>query len=484
MVDVWQGLASDVSQPTGDVWTGVASQVGQQPAVDQPSIGSQIGRQLGLTGRYAVEGAMALPNMIGNAANTAINYALPDKYKLGMPSQSTSDLLTQAGLPQPQTSGERIIGDASRAVAGLGTSFGVGGALSEISPAISNVVTSNPLMQARGALGSSTLASGTKELGFGPLVQTLAGMAGGFGATRQPFTQEEVPTPISQDLRSDAKQAFDAANSSGAVFNDKASAKLPNNISDKLADTGKMNARLHGDTLSVLDDIKNDAEKGSMTLEDLHQNRQLLGQVVNNNLHPNGDLKPDAMKAAQAIDAVDEFMENAKKNPQKYLENSSPDAIQSFQKGMSLWAQSARANDIERIMQRADFSEQPATALRSGFRQLALNPKRFNQFDSDTQDLIKKAATVSMPVEVLRGLGSRLIGTIMAGTGNLVGGSLEQAASAIPRNLATQMQMNRGQSVLNNIAQPNQLMQPLPDVFKQMGTMQGLVPELQYGNQQ
>src|SRR5258707_4160453 len=125
MSDVWQGLASPSQNNS---WAGIASPVSQQP---QTSIGDQIGKQLGLAGRYGVEGAMALPNMVGNAANSAINLGSMGINKLagtnipmlGMPSQSTSDILTKAGMPQPDTAGERVVGDMSRALASTG--FGI-----------------------------------------------------------------------------------------------------------------------------------------------------------------------------------------------------------------------------------------------------------------------------------------------------------------------------------------------------------------------
>lgn len=443
-----------------------------------------LGTQLGLTARYAAEGLAAPLNMVGNAANSAINLMLPDKYKLGMPSDTTSQLLTQAGLPNPQGPQQRIVGDMSRAVASLGTGMGLGNLLSDAAPAVSTALTQNPLMQARGAVGAAGAGGSAQELGAGPLGQIMASMAGGYGTTRTPFTSEPDQASLSEGLRSDASQAFKDAKTSGAVFNQESSSQLPSEIEANLANTGKMNARLHGDTLSVLDDMKNDPDINNLSLEDLHQYRQLFGQAVNNNLHPNGALKPDAMKANQAIDVIDNLINDAKNNPQAHLATDNPDALASFQKGMDLWSKSARANDIERIMDRADMMDQPATALRTGFKTLASNPKRMRGFSDEDQDLIRKAADISMPVDVLRSLGSRLIGVIAAGTGNLGGSLMAQGGSAVSRNLATQAQMNRAQDILDSIAKPNNLMQSLPDISKQMGMMNGIIPQYQYGGQQ
>lgn len=449
----------------------------------QTSPDTSLGNQLGLTARYAAEGAMALPNMIGNAANTAINLGSQGINKvagtkipmLGMPSESTPELLNKIGLPNPQGAQQNIVGDMSRALVGTGSVIGGAKSLANAIPEISSLA-QNAVMQARGAIGSSGAASGTKEAGGGQIAQTLAGLVGGIASTRQPFSRNDNgPRNFAADIKDDARDSYADANQSGAVLNKNVSAFVPKIIENDFSKTGKMNARLHGDTLSVLDDLKNDAENGNLSLEQLHQYRQLFSDVVQKNLHPNGSLQPDAMKANQAIDAIDSVIESAGQNP-GMLSSGSPDAIAAWQKAQGLWKQSAQVNDIERIMNRADMFEQPATALRTGFRTLANNPKRMNAYSQDLQALIRRAATISMPVEVLRGLGSRLISAVMAGTGNIAGSVLAQGASAIPRNIATQMQMRRGQGIIDSIARPNSLMQPMKDFSSQYGIAEGLLP--------
>lgn len=432
--------------------------------------GNQAMTGVGLAGRYAIEG-LSNPFGIGDAANSAINAFLPQDKQLGMPSQTISDALTKVGFPQPQGAMQNVVGDMSRALAGTGG--GIGLAESAGSKMLAPLI-QNPVMQARAAVGASGAAGTTRELGGGPVAQTLAGLAGGYAATRTPFAKPLQEQSLSSGLRSDARVEYQDAKDIGATLNSDVSKSVPQLIEQNFADTGKMNARLHGDTLGILDDLKADAEKGSLSLEDLHQYRQLFGDVINKNLHPNGAMMPDAMKANQAIDTIDSIIDAAA-GDSKMLESGSPDAIKAWQKGQNLWRQSNQANDIERIMQRAETMENPATALRSGFRQLLNNPKRFNKFSPEQQTLIRNAANVSMPVEVLRGLSSRLISAIMAGTGNIGGSMLAQGAQSIPRNVATRMQMARGQNVINSIARPNNLMQPLPDVSNRLGAMQGIM---------
>lgn len=171
MSDVWQGYASDAQQAnSGDIWSGVASPVDSKP---QSSLGSQLGRQIGLTGRYGIEAAMAFPNMVGDAANSLINMALPDKYKLGMPSQVTSDTLSNIGFPQPQGDLENIVGAASRG----GISAGIGAALAGANGFTQ--LAARPIMQMiSGATGGGS-AEAARQSGAGPVGQFSAGMIGG-----------------------------------------------------------------------------------------------------------------------------------------------------------------------------------------------------------------------------------------------------------------------------------------------------------------
>ena len=87
----------------------------------------EVGRQIGLTGRAAIQGVTAIPNMFGNAAAGIYNASfLPDpKVRLPTSTQSLDQLLTNARIPltdihpfpQPETKTERVAQDVSTALA-------------------------------------------------------------------------------------------------------------------------------------------------------------------------------------------------------------------------------------------------------------------------------------------------------------------------------------------------------------------------------
>lgn len=88
-------------------------------AQSEPSALDQLGRQLGLTGRYAMEG-------VGNALGVVTDpfgQFLPGYQKTGEAAGSLADKL---GLPKPQTNLEKDVAGAAKALTAAGTTAGAG----------------------------------------------------------------------------------------------------------------------------------------------------------------------------------------------------------------------------------------------------------------------------------------------------------------------------------------------------------------------
>lgn len=160
------------------------------PASNDPSMADQIGRQLGLTGRYAVEGALQLPGMIANVpaslANTAMDAAGVDWQRFPDQNAAVSAALTRAGLPQPETATERVVGDISRTLSGTGAVLGVagnvaGGATGATQRA-AETLAANPAAQAASAVGAGGAGGLVREGGGGPWEQFAASLLGGIAA--------------------------------------------------------------------------------------------------------------------------------------------------------------------------------------------------------------------------------------------------------------------------------------------------------------
>jgi hypothetical protein len=150
----------------------VISAVMEQPARTTPQ---ELTRQVGLTARGAITGLTSPLSIIGDPLNQLINMIAGTN--LQPVSQASQQLMTQAGLPQAQTSRERVVQDIVSAMGGVAGTAGAARALLPRQAAAP--LTERLGLQATGAAGGATAASVGREEGVGPLGQLgLAAMGG------------------------------------------------------------------------------------------------------------------------------------------------------------------------------------------------------------------------------------------------------------------------------------------------------------------
>lgn len=139
-----------------------------------PSALSQVGRQVGLTGRAAVTGAAAIPMMAGDAMNQLIN--MMTGAKIPPASQSLQNLMNQVGVPQPQTSKERVSQDIASAMSGVG---GTAKLAQTYAPQAMSALMQGLGLQTVGAVGGAAASGAAREGGAPPLAQMGLGLLGG-----------------------------------------------------------------------------------------------------------------------------------------------------------------------------------------------------------------------------------------------------------------------------------------------------------------
>lgn len=144
---------------------------------------ADVPRQAVLTARYVAEGlGDTFDTFVGNPLRTLAAPVLGNK-----PTARTGAALADAvGLPQPRTSTERIVGDASRLVAGGAGMLGAAGkaaqGLTGTAQAAARMLAANPAQQL-GSAGAAGLAGGyTRETGGGDAAQLVASLAAGVAA--------------------------------------------------------------------------------------------------------------------------------------------------------------------------------------------------------------------------------------------------------------------------------------------------------------
>jgi hypothetical protein len=169
-------------------WLGDAPASPADPTLAQKITGDM--RRVGLTARYGLEGLVSIGDIVHEPIRAITN-------AVGLPraGSSLTQLATKAadaiGLPAPRDSNERVIGDASRMMAGAGgMAAGTAAAAGRAAPGVLQEVlaklSANAGSQAAGAAGAGLAGGSVREEGGGSGAQFAAslagGLAGGLGA--------------------------------------------------------------------------------------------------------------------------------------------------------------------------------------------------------------------------------------------------------------------------------------------------------------
>ncbi len=182
-------------EPTAQSQTPLQPSQQQEPVKDRgffEKVGDfamDVPRQVGLTARYGLEGIGQSFDVVTEPIRNYITD--PALRALGLidgSSQSSSSAMKgiadYIGLPTPQNSTERVVGDITRLMAGTAVFGGGANALgnmtnSKIAQTTLKSLGANPGAQMSSAIGSGLLGGSVREAGGSDTAQTVASVAGG-----------------------------------------------------------------------------------------------------------------------------------------------------------------------------------------------------------------------------------------------------------------------------------------------------------------
>ena len=190
-----QWVPATKAQKSGDGKYRVMLSAPQAPAPETSNL-QDFGRQLGLTARAGISGLTAIPGMVVDAPFRLANLAGAN---LPLPSQAQQRLMTRAGLPEPESSTERVAQDVASGMAGAGGMVKLGhGMVNAVAPLAQQVgarLAAGPGIQTVSSATGAGAASVTRESGGGEWAQLaaalvgsvlpMAGVAGGSEALRR-----------------------------------------------------------------------------------------------------------------------------------------------------------------------------------------------------------------------------------------------------------------------------------------------------------
>lgn len=192
-----QAVSADSEMPITDLpavqaqrpdFSGVTATVdstAQKVAPDGWTYG--VGRDAAFGVRSAIQGAGSL---IGAAGGDAFNNYIANPIARAVGLQEARPYREEAqafantlGLPQAQTSGDRVMGDVGEGLTGTALTLGAGGLASAgrgLVQRTGQFFAANPILQTAATTTGTLASSGVKEAGGGPSAQVAAGLAAGF----------------------------------------------------------------------------------------------------------------------------------------------------------------------------------------------------------------------------------------------------------------------------------------------------------------
>lgn len=356
----------------------------------------------------AIAGSLIVP--AADLVTAGYNALAPEKYEIGMPSEAVGDLLTKAGLPVPETTGERSLVTGGAVLGGTGGQIR---ALKELSTTGATDLgrrLATQLSQASTRQLAASLPAGyaaqyagekTTEATGSPALGAIASLAAtvpiaGLASIGSKATGEAIPTI--KALKEQASQQYKFAENAGAVFKKDSFKTFSDSLEATLKKEG-FHKKLHPKVATTLDEIKL-ASKSDLTLE----NAEILRRIGNS---AKVSIEADERRlGGKLIEMLDDFVENAQPNQ---LKSGSKEAVDSLVSARALWKRSRKGEILQEIFDTAELRAEAnftqsgmEQALRSRLVNLATNTKKMRAFTKEEQASIKAVAKGGSIQNVLR----------------------------------------------------------------------------------
>jgi len=448
---------------------GIGAAVGGAPGALIGSMAVPIADAATLIGNELNKGNVAVENYVRNLLGMQARQVAPTQ----MPSQALSQGMAQMGLPEPTSTGERVIEAVGAGVGGAATQLPALGRLATTATTEGGRRLAGQLAQAPGAqlavsAPSAAAAQYVGETTESPLLGMAAGGSiGALGGIR-PRVREVAPTP--EQLRNLSELQYTNATKAGVVVSPESlQAKLPS-FNEALKVEG-YDPGLHPQLNAVVTRLQQetDAPKTLKELETLRRIVKAPTRTFDN---------PDQQRIAyRLLDEFDDYVDNLKPADLVGAAKESKTATNALSKARNLYARSKKADLMADILERAEiraganFTQSGLeNSIRQELKSLALNKKRMAGFSQAEQDAIKAAAKGGNVQNVLRSIGKyaatspiptgvgvgggAYLGAALLGSpvGAAIGAAAVPAVGGLARAGATSIGMSRLQELQDMIA--------------------------------
>lgn len=397
----------------------------------EPSMGYDMLRSAGTGIRQGVEG---LAGMFGDANRMQGDIASWAAGKLGASpetQQTVGNVARRASfMPMAPTTSELrgastdVIGDVYQPKTTAGEYARTVGQFAPAAVSGPGSLARKTAMTVIPALASETAGQVTKGTAAEPYARAAGALVGGVASAGRPTVaaaKQAMPAAQSADELAAASNAlYRQAEQAGVAVREPAFNRMAQNV---LLAAGRINKDLRPNTAGIVDDVAAMATGRPVTLQELDELRQVVGQSMKN-------AQPQDVRTLERIKGViDNFADTVK----PIDVTGDIRGFEYIKEARKLWARKAKTETINDIV---DKAKNQATGFENGLvihmRALANNKKKMKSFTPDEQRMIRDVVRRGSAHGVLRAVGmlapnstfGGLTGLGVAGMGGMVPGAL------------------------------------------------------------
>lgn len=464
-----------------------------QQTAPQRSTAQELGRQVGLTVRGGLQGAADVAGLVLNPAANLVNLAA-GKQILQPFSEAASNLMTAAGLPQPETPLEKAVQTGVGAMSGTGAQA----VIAKQTP-VAAAFTKDLLKQfvAAGTGGTAGQAAGdyvtevTNDpyAGFAAALVT-GGLAGGLGgqavdkvkAVKNYMTGQTPKTYSMEEIKNRAQASYRTMEDQQIyVKRDSLTNKLFNDIDARLADEN-FNPKIvdtHKPVAQVLNQIKDMSKDPFISFTKVEQMRSAMSE-----LKRSGDTATKRLAGA-VVAEMDNYLSSIGNKDVFSLQGNVKTALDNVKAARQDWRNLSRAETIEDALKYAEISADRPTAskselIRTAMINLARDKRKMNIFSEAEQNAIRAVAKGG-PLDTMFSMFAKfnpernqiVAGGTLAGVMTKPEIALPVAAGGFLSDKALgAMRESAGQRLVNQVASGT--LQPIPENMAWRGMLSGI----------
>lgn len=262
--------------------------------------------------------------------------------------------------------------------------------------------------------------------------------------TGKPLGLSRAIVDNSDEAKAVANRFYKEADQKGGIVNDPT--KIINSMAGKDPITPTEIAVAKTDPVRKFLNDFSDVKNSPLSLSDA----QILDEELSNRIGKEYGISGLSKDGYKLLDAQTKFRESLASTPPESV-GGGAEGYQAWKNGQKAWQQARKLEDLEKIQQAAELSDNPSTIIKTRLRTLLTNKSRMRGYSAEEIQALTQAADRGVIGGAMHVFGSRLIpmGASLVGEavggipGAVLGGVIGHGGSSLMRAGATAIQSGK-----------------------------------------